>query len=164
VTIQVFGDIGAFIGAIAVVVSLVYLAVQVRQNTRALAVAQELTGAQIASHQFIALATDPQFASLYRMALADFERLEAEDQFRVGQFLMAVLYGLQAGHFGHFRARTADLTTWIGHRAVLGSLLQAPGVRSWWVRHRRMFSPAFGEYVDAMLSEAKTLSHNKSAP
>ena len=36
VTLQDLGNIGEFIGAIAVVISLVYLAAQIRQNTRAL--------------------------------------------------------------------------------------------------------------------------------
>jgi hypothetical protein len=155
VTVRDFGDIGTFIGAIAVVVSLIYLVKEVRHNTRALALTQELAGAQFAIGQFIALATDAQFAGLYRKALVDFRGLGTEEQFRVGQFLMGVFYGFQAAHFGHLVARTANSTTWVGHRAVLGLLLQAPGVQYWWERQRKLFSPAFAAYVDAMLSEAK---------
>ena len=162
-TVRDLGDIGTFLGAIAVVMSLVYLAKEVHQNTRALALTQELTGTQIAISHFFALAADPQFASLYRKALADFKDLGTEDQFRVGQFLMAVFYGFQAAHFGHLVARTADSSSWIGHKAVLGSLLQAPGVQYWWERQRRLFSPAFSAYVDAMLSEVRISARGTDA-
>jgi hypothetical protein len=162
VTIQDLGDIGTFLGAIAVVVSLLYLATQVRQNTRALALTQELTGAQIAVSHFVALAMDPQFAGLYRRALADFGCLEADEKFRVGQFLMAVFYGFQAAHFGHMVARTADSTTWVGHTAVLRSLLHTPGARAWWERHRTLFAPAFRDYVDATLLDAKASTNQDS--
>ena len=162
-TIQDLGDIGTFLGAIAVVVSLLYLAAEVRQNTRALAITQELAGTQIAIGHFVALATDPQFAGLYRKALAAFDSLGAEDQFRIGQFLMAVFYGFQAAHFGHLVARTADSTTWVGHRAVLESLLETPGVRAWWGRQSRLFSPAFRDYVEAMLPNAKTSAKDEHA-
>jgi hypothetical protein len=45
-TIMQLGAIGEFIGAIAVVVTLAYLAIQIRQNTRAMAEAERLALAQ----------------------------------------------------------------------------------------------------------------------
>ena len=42
-TIQEWGAIGELIGAVAVVASLVYLAVQIRQNTRQLSLSMQAT-------------------------------------------------------------------------------------------------------------------------
>lgn len=160
--IQELGVIAAFLAAIAVVVSLLYLAKEVRQNSRGLALTQELTGAQITNANCLAIATDPEFAGLYRRALADFDCLDADEKFRAGQFLMGVFYGFQSAHYGYMVARTADKTTWVGHRALLGSLLHTPGAKSWWEGHRALFAPAFRDYVDGALLEAKASSDDKN--
>ena len=63
---------GEFIGGIAVVVSLVYLAGQIRQNTKTARVSN-FGDMLLASDQYNAAISDPETASLYLRGLADLE-------------------------------------------------------------------------------------------
>jgi len=60
------GSLGEFIGALAVVVSLIYLAIQVRQNTRALFVSTGQAQADSHSHYLLQLAKSDRLSALSR--------------------------------------------------------------------------------------------------
>ena len=81
-TLQDLGDIGERVGAIGVVVSLVYLAIQIRQNTRSVRSAsfQEAIRDVIAITD--ALGTDEELSRIYWKGLADFESLEQDERRR----------------------------------------------------------------------------------
>ena len=61
-TLQDLGNIGEFVGAIGVIASLVYLAIQIRQNTRTLRAATYESLAQATATSNALLITDPEIA------------------------------------------------------------------------------------------------------
>ena len=82
-TIQDLGSIGELVAAIATVVTLVYLAVQIRQNTKMIgaSLAQAHRDARNDTTRF--LATDPETARVYRHGLRDPDSLgDTPKQFR----------------------------------------------------------------------------------
>ena len=72
---------GEFLGGIAVVVSLIYLASQIRMNTKTVR-ASNLSGQIAAGSEWSRMIVDPAAASLYVRDLEDFVGLSAEDQLR----------------------------------------------------------------------------------
>lgn len=79
-TLQDLGSIGEFLGAVGIIVTLVYLAIQIRQNTRAVrsAAREEILRDM---HGFISLvASDSDTANFYERGLADSRDLSRGDR------------------------------------------------------------------------------------
>lgn len=86
VTLQDLGNIGEFVGAVGVVVSLVYLAVQIRQNTKATRAnsVQDLTeNINKAAEKLI----EPENAELYLRGIRSYATLTPEEKLRFGQLI-----------------------------------------------------------------------------
>ena len=80
-TLQDLGNLGEFIGAIAVVISLVYLAAQIRQNTRALHGSSYAQSAEQLWLVNLAIAQDRDLARIWTEFVAG-EPLTLEDTTR----------------------------------------------------------------------------------
>ena len=65
-TLEDLGNIGEFVGAIAVVMSLLYLAIQIRQNTKTVRTSTYQSVLE-SSHRVNEYLADPQRERLYRM-------------------------------------------------------------------------------------------------
>ena len=81
-TLQDLGSLGEFIGAIAVVISLVYLAAQIRQNTRALHSSSYAQSAEQLWLVNLAIAQDRDLARIWTEFVAG-EPLTPEDTTRL---------------------------------------------------------------------------------
>lgn len=133
-TIEQLGDLGQLIAAIATVVTLIYLATQIRQNNKALA---EATSASInASYASInsRISSDGEFAELFLRGRRDLQSLNSVEveRFRamVQDILNVSVYvdGLQSSHkvqtlhFDAFNVITGLYHTYPGIRDVVDSL------------------------------------------
>lgn len=128
-SIQDLGAIGELVAACATVVTLLYLAVQIRQNNRSL---QEATSASI--NQGYAsinsrLSSDEQFAEIFIRGRDDLDALNAVEVERFRAFVQDILNmavyadGLQASH----NTRSLHFDSF----EVVGSLYQSyPGIRA----------------------------------
>ena len=88
-TIQDWGAIGEIIGALAVVASLIYLAMQIRQNTRQIALSLESIklaaferNVESGNRAREFLISDPELTDLFLKGLADFRGLRSTERFR----------------------------------------------------------------------------------
>jgi len=134
VTIQDLGSVGEFVAAIATLVTLAYLAVQIRQNTKSLA---ESTSASI-NESFASInsriSSDEQFAELFLRGRQDINSLSPVELERFRAFIQDILNvavyadGLEASHhsrslhFDAFNVMGGLYRTYPGVRAVLDTL------------------------------------------
>jgi hypothetical protein len=133
-TIQELGSLGELIAAIATVVTLIYLATQIRHNNKALA---EATSGQLnASYASInsRISSDAQFAELFIRGRNDIESLDPVELERFRAFVQDVLnvsvyadglqssHDVQALHFDAFNVISGLYHTYPGIRAVVDSL------------------------------------------
>ena len=142
---EAIGAVGEVAGAIGVIVTLGYLAVQIRQNTRS---AREATWHSVLGQlaQFRSLiAQDPEVARVYREGLRDVTSLNQDDRWRFGA-LMQSLYSIFEMQFRTRSDRlfeySLDDLAWTGSR---------PGAREWWSKAKRLYSPEFRHFVDEVL-------------
>jgi hypothetical protein len=86
-SLQDLGNLGEFIGAIGVVVSLIYLAAQIRHNTRAIrASAQQETTRDVSD--FLSQITDnAEVARILRIGLGEWDKLDDDDRMRFSMLL-----------------------------------------------------------------------------
>ncbi len=149
---EAIGAIAELAGAIGVVASLAYLAVQIRQNTRSSHTSTYRSLKQEIQQFRAMLVQNPDVARIYRDGLNNFRALTEDDQWRFG----ALMQYLFSGFEDYFRLRDAsimhDLTDdirWIAGR---------PGAREWWANGKRLYHPEFQRFIDELISVDSTPS------
>jgi hypothetical protein len=161
-SLEDLGNIGEFVAAVAVVVSLIYLAVQIRQNTRQVDVnTSTLTcSAFDQAVQCFSRFRDPMIrnrdiAELYLKGLRDADALDEPDLFRFRQILMDLFLGFFAEYQQAEGAPSTFLKeTWEANVPLISSLLRYPGVAAWWevTREASGFHPSFDAKLDGLLA------------
>jgi hypothetical protein len=149
-TAQVLGNLGDFLGAIVVTATLIYLAVQVRQNTKALHAQSRqavLAGSQVA---LISAIDHP---DIHLAILRGRNTLSPEENVKVFFWLTTVM---RAAEFAwlQFRDGVIDEVQWRQELLVVQTVLGDDINRLWWSRARPMFAAEFAAYVDEVVRDA----------
>jgi hypothetical protein len=148
-------NLGEFVGGVMVIVSLVYLAINIRQNTLAV---------RMAAHEHVfatfreiisPVKTDERLAGLLRSAV-NFESLPPESQIPIASFYSEVLLHFQNCHVLYRRGALEEETFRAYENYVLSSLAN-PGVNVWWQHHRHVLAPITVELLDARLRHPSTM-------
>lgn len=152
-TIEQWGAIGEIIGALAVVASLVYLAVQIRQNTRQLS--HNLQATELAAFERNVeagnrirdmLIENDRVFDLYARGVRSYERLEQADKFRFG-LIMSNMFSAMQGAYIRQLTYEHDPEQFAGGVRMLDQLVQLRGVREWLRDNEPDWRPEFAELV-----------------
>lgn len=136
-SIQDWGAIGNIVGALAVVASLIYLAMQIRQNTRQ--ITMSLESAKLAAfertvessnHAREVLITNPEVVDILQRGLTDYRNLPSSDKFRCNMLFRNLFTAIQGGYIRQL-TMGGDPEQLEGTRQTLNTLLENPGVRQW---------------------------------
>lgn len=153
-TIQDLGSIAEVMGAIATVVSLIYLAIQIRSNTSAV----RATSAQSVHEAFATwyrmLAGDAQLAQLVANGLRDYSSLTETDKARFVSTFMAFLSCSQDA-FLKWREGLLARDLWMGWELVMMNLLGAPGGKDFWSERGYLFGDDFRKHIEDDLIKRK---------
>lgn len=143
--------IGQLIGAVAVVISLVYLAAQIRDNTRS---TRSATRQSIVDSIVSVNLAFPQSDGLARALGANLDA-QPNEPHQALQLLAHCYAYMRTWENVHFQFRSGMLSDedWNGFRQNLKALLQVPAYRDFWEREREVFSQAFRREVTAVLRE-----------
>lgn len=167
-TLQDLGNIGEFVAAIGVIASLVYLAVQIRQNTRAVRsnTSQAITDARV---EFLKSITDnAEVARIVRSGLSSRQSLEGDDRMRF-DVMMNRLMAMMENYYYQRRQGTMEAEQWARAVDVLRWFMSSPGGQSWWSSRLRIrpdvpFERFLDEEVEAIQSGSTDMSGNASTP
>jgi len=151
VTIQDLGSLGELIAALATIATLVYLAAQVRQNTRALRSSTFQGVSEQMAQNVGPLIADAGIAPLLIKGQPGLDHLTPEERLRFQSFFQMTFRRMEAVHVlatlgslepGHVR----------GFELSILSTLHAPGPREWWKSAKATFNRSFADHVDAWLA------------
>jgi len=167
---QDFGAIGEMVGGIAVVVSLIYVAYQIRQssrqieqNSRHLEASMYYATNDAFYRWFALLAQDADLAALWRRALAG-ETLTPDETTRVHS-LIAMLFLSYENNFQQLRLGAVKRDTFEIARSEISTLMSRSVVRAWWQRQgQRTLTPEFRRAIDSLVSEAKVPESTATPP
>jgi hypothetical protein len=141
-------------GSVGLIVSLLFVASQIKQNTRALE--RNEHNSTMAQWTVIrqAIAKDRDMADLMTAGLSGDRKLDAADELRLGQMLQecawASFHVWDRTQRGVFPKGTFEATA----GAYLRELLATAGGRTWWDSSKRTgFVPQFVADVDAMVAQ-----------
>lgn len=148
-TLNDLGNIGELLGGIAVVVSLLYLAIQIRHSGQI----SRFEAHRSLSHDMASvlgnIAADPDLYRVWNVMTNHHERASDEDRERFGMLLYQIFTTFSdAERFGRM---DRDLHT--RYRQYLNRFLHFESVRSWWSRQGSHYSDQFRAIVDERLRE-----------
>jgi hypothetical protein len=157
-TLQDLGDIGEFIGALAVVASLIYLAVQLRQNTKQMAengeeakLAALERAVQTASQLRFAMIRDAGVADIWLRGSRGLTDLSEQESLRFYLLVSDLLFN----HETYFmRCQLTDPERWPQWRSALRQLLVYPGFQETVKLITPDLKPAFAEEVESIVAES----------
>ncbi len=146
-TLTELGDLGDFLGGIGVIVTLAYLAVQIRRNTQAVRSAS--LDAVFTSHVEFqrTVWADPVLTKVWFDGMTGTTDLLEEDSRR---FLFMLISAARLWENSYYKARggTLESTSWAGMHQELTGVFAGPGVRIYWKLIRNMFSPDFVAFAE----------------
>jgi hypothetical protein len=142
--------IGAFaelLGAIGVIASLGYLAVQIRQNTTALRGNAHEVAVEHLSEVLLSLATNPDLAQLVSRGSQDYANLSSDERLQFGSYWASALAGAEASLL-QWQRGNLDEAVWERDLSTLRPWLRSPGVREWYSRTAIEFTPEFSALIE----------------
>lgn len=153
--LQDLGNLGEFIGSIGVVISLGYLAIQIRsQNQESQAAVTNSLSQQWLS--FMAgVAADKELALIWVNGLDDFEALERHERVRFAA-VMNQFVQVSESLRGHYEAGKLEPMIWQGFDARVADIMANPGAQQWWAHRRHWWSSEYGQYIEEKLAEGRS--------
>jgi hypothetical protein len=149
VTLEQISYLSQIVGSVAVVASLIFVGVQLRQNTRA--VRAQTSQAHAVGYQQImsGVAESAEFARIWRIGLADFGSLDADEAARFLAFTSTLFRYYESSQVQKLR-RSLDAEHWHTIEQQVGDLVTQSGVRAWWKLRQHWHSARFRAWVDSL--------------
>ncbi len=151
-TIQDLGSIGEFVAAIATLITLVYLALQIRQNTK-------ITRAEMFQHhalsvqgQLTHLGSSAHASRVFNAGLRGWTDLAEDEQGQFSLIMAGTFQGFQSV-FWQYRSGLLAEDLWQSYQSNLSWYLARAGVREWWKHGAQWVSEPFAALVTDMLAE-----------
>lgn len=153
---NMIGAIGEVVGAVAVVVTLFYLARQIRDS----ALQDRREQYSQLNRDFLqlpsAIASDESFADVFFQGTIDPASLNQAQRARFYSGVLIIFRSIEALFHYHREGSVADWGA-ASHRATMIDLLGMPGFRKYWTDRRHWFSAEFQKEVDEWLSRGSEL-------
>ncbi len=147
---QLLGNYGEFVGAIAVVVTLVYLTIQLRQNTKSSQNASWQAIIRQLSDLDVLEATDSELSSFFETAEESPGAL-SDDQYRKFKKFAQPRFGALEYAYLANKNGTIDGFFWDGLHPYTKYLISKPGYQRFWSEQKQnLYHPDFIAYVDSL--------------
>jgi hypothetical protein len=151
--IETLGNWGDFISGVAVVVSLVYVGIQIRSSVQQTKVQNYTRGAEMWL-QFTSIIGDAETWELWHKGSKEYASLNQVDQARF-DFLISMYFGMIDTFMVQERAGvTGDSENCERQLGLANAVFIQPGVQAWWLKAKgRVLAPN----IDAYLTQSKAL-------
>jgi len=158
---EAVGAIAEALGVVAILVSLVYLAAQIRQGTVQFArsiEANELAAfernIEAGNHMRELMLLHPEIAELMLKGFRSYVNLEKVEKFRFSLLLRNIFSGTQGAYIREISVGH-DPERFDGPARIIDDLLKNPGVREWFESGNFDWRPEFKQWTDERLATVK---------
>jgi hypothetical protein len=141
----------SIVSALAIVVSVVYASVEIRQNTRAVRAAAFQQVINSFAEISFEIAARSELVNLYLRAGRDYAALPEAQR---AQYSLMLLSFLRRAENVVFQSNTHLLMTehWSGIRNSIEAILAPPGARACWAEIQNRLNPDFRSFVAALIA------------
>ena len=148
-TLEQLSALAQIVGAGAVLASLIFVGLQIRQNTHSQrVVAVESLAAAIAAINVPAMQS-PALGTALATALKDWS-LASHDERVIAHYFLFSFFKLHEQAWYQYKSHVLDDVQWVGWENLIRVYYHSPGVQQvWWPSRREAFSPRFQAYLAA---------------
>ena len=141
-------DLSEIFSSIAIVITLIYLAIEITQNTDAIEGQTRQAVLTSAQAEITLLLDNPDLVR----SLAGLEQLSETDSIRLDNFLALALRSREFSWL-QYQSGSIDEAQWATEEVVLISIFDSEIARLWWQRMgREVFGEEFVDFVDELIS------------
>ncbi len=157
-TIQELGSLGELIGSVATLATLVYLAIQIRQNTAQMRDVSAAARLGAVEHTVETFSRHRSFlvpegnAEIYAKGLESYAQLGVAERIRFCAIIEEYFFAYFA-MFERTRHGVYETARWSRTARVAGSLLDQQGASAWWQDRQHLFPAEFIEEIEKIRGE-----------
>mgnify|MGYP001294875758 CR=1 FL=1 len=145
--VQTLANWGEFLGGIAVVVSLLYVGIQVRSSVRQSRVDSYTRISELWSQWTSMVASDDETSRIYYQGTQDFDSLNAVERTRFN-LIIGMYFGIFETIIVHEKSGAYDPETFRRNLNTAYAVFTRPGVQAWWQKNEgRAFAPDTEKYL-----------------
>jgi len=141
--------ISQMVSSAAVVLSVLYLGIQVHRSTRVAKLATQDAAATALRDVTKPLMENAELERIWRVGLEDIGALSAEERARFFHATYQWLKAFETIHF-HYVYGLMDKQLWEGWYGLLRHYVAAPGIAYYWKLRPEVFSERFRKFVNAL--------------
>ena len=150
--LDILGNIGEFVGAVGVIISLVYLSVQLRQNTKALRASSYQEISHNSRELLELLILDGEMAEIFtRGREGGVEVLTPVERVRWHAMLLAIFRHWD-NLFYQYRNQMLERELWKSYQHVIRGYMAEVGFQEWWSEQRDGFSMSLQELINGIIA------------
>ena len=149
-------NLGEFVGGLAVLATLVYLVIQVRQNTEQIRQATEvargtaeLESAKMNLTYFSEFFRDPKLNDVWERGYLDPTSLSPEESTQFS-YITATWFHLAQGHYRQYRRGLLPAESWEPIARALAGVIRHDSIQVWWGNNLFSLAVDFREYVEQL--------------
>ena len=147
--------------AIGVIISLIYVALQLRKSNKNLRIATQHSITNSIGQTYRNLQT-PGVAKLFLTGIKNFNDLDEENRLRFSG-LMGEIFRNYEDIFVQWINKAFDEYAWKGQRSAMLDILSQPGSRQWWKTRRHWYNEKFVKYLESELETyGRTYNENQN--
>ena len=139
------------IGALAVVVGLLFVGLEIRGNTEA----QQFTATQTLVAEYnkaITSINDREFVCVYIKGSSDFESLSQSDKIRFSIQMQPIFRTFEQLHYSALHG-TIDRNVYSGFERQFAAIMRLPGNQQYWSARHDWFGITFQEHAEKVMRE-----------
>ena len=148
------GAIGEIVGAIAVVITLIYLAAQMRVNTAAVNRTATQNILQGRADLSFYIANDKEITALLWNGADDPDSLTSEEWQRFFFVVSGAVRTMELGFIDYEKGRMEE-DEWLGQSNAILFWFPRPGFRKWVQEYGQTLTPGFRNYVEKIQMESE---------
>ena len=153
-TISQLGSLGEFLSSIAVLITLVYLAMQIRQNTSTTRAVSHHAITDALNQLNLTIATDDQAAQIWLTGMQDRSSLTAIQREKYDALLRAYLHICDTMYY-QAQIGAGDDGLWKAEERYLAVILSSNGGKQWLAENSLSISSGFRAAIESILEHSQ---------
>ena len=158
-TLDQWGAIAEVVGAVGVIASLVYLAIQIRQNTDMVAAntfqAISSTSTNLVTNMF----QTPELIDALLQVVNQPEEMSQRDILILDLYFRALTRNFENYYYQHQKGFLDD-EIWTGYVKALMEMLNLDVGKEYWGRNKQLFGKSYAEFIDRQLLEDQNVAQS----
>ena len=144
---QAIGSIAELVGAVGVIISLLYLAVQIRQSTKATKVATAHAISAAVREWNQPMLEDADLSWTFTVGTEDPARLDERERSRFYQICFSFFRMFEDVHY-QYEHGVLEAEIREGYKLHYAAYAKAPGMLAYWNLRRHTYHPRFRDFLD----------------